>query len=110
MSQHERDAIATVQNDCDDGCAHCRFPGIRWPASPDGYNDCSYVERCDSCERYESDEAAAKFLAAELGVRWGYAYREADPKTDDDIRWEPAENDGLDYSGWSCFIDRPERD
>lgn len=107
----ETDAIENErgENICE-GCYHCAFPGIRWPASPDGYSDLSYVDRCDYCERYDGDESAAKFLAEKLDVRWGYAYREADPKTDEDIRWEPAEEDGLRYDGWSCFIDRPERD
>jgi hypothetical protein len=96
-------------NTCE-GCSHCRFPGVRWPASPDGYDDLSYVDRCDYCERYDGDESAAKFVAGQLGVRWGYARRDADPKTDADIRWAPPENDTRDYTGWSCFIDRPERD
>lgn len=93
-----------------DGCEHTQFPGIRWPASPDGFNDLSYVEKCDECGTYESDEAAAKHLAQHFGVRWGYARRDADPKTDADIRWEPTENDGLSYTGWSALIDRTERD
>lgn len=93
------------KNVCE-GCFQCAFPGIRWPASPDGYSDYSYVDRCDYCERYKSDEAAAKFLAEKLGVRWGYAEREHP----ENIRWAPAEDDDRDYTGWSCFIDRPERD
>jgi hypothetical protein len=94
-----------------EGCEHTDFPGIRWPASPDGCDDLSYVEKCDECATYESDEAAAEHLAQHFGVRWGYARRAAyPPKTEADIRWRPPKNDGLDYTGWSAFIDRPERD
>lgn len=95
----------TPTNGCE-GCWHCQFAGIRWPASPDGFQDLSYVDRCDSCELYDDDEEAATALAEHFGVRWGYAYR-TDPTQ---IRWEPASDDGLNYTGWSCFIDRPERD
>lgn len=105
----ESEAIDGDTNVCE-GCWHCDFPGIRWPASPDGYQDLSYVDRCDYCKRYESDEDAAKFLSDHFNVGWGYAYRESLPKTDDDLRWSPAEDDDLDYTGWSCFIVRPERD
>ena len=93
-----------------EGCSGCQYPGIRWPASPDGISDLSYVERCDTCERYENDEDAAKHVAEQLGLRWGYAHRYAHPKTDDDIRWAPPGDDGLDYTGWSAFVDHPERD
>jgi hypothetical protein len=92
-------------NGCE-GCWHCEFPGIRWPASPDGFTDLSYVDRCDACQLYESDEDAAQALAQHYGVAWGYAER-TNPAN---IRWTPDENDGLDYTGWSAFIDRPERD
>lgn len=99
----------TDLNGCE-GCQHCKFAGIRWPASPDGFTDLSYVDRCDYCELYDSDEDAAKALAEHFGVRWGYAEREADPKTAENIRWEPATDDGLDYTGWSCFIEHDARD
>jgi hypothetical protein len=98
---------ATGLNGCE-GCHHCTYAGIRWPASPDGYNDLSYVDRCDTCELYDSDEDAAKALAKHLGLRWGYAYRTA--HDEHDIRWEPKENDGLSYTGWSAMIDHPARD
>jgi hypothetical protein len=95
-------------NGCE-GCQHCTYAGIRWPASPDGFSDLSYVDRCDYCEIYDSDEEAAKRLAEHLDVRWGYAYR-GGRGADEYIRWEPKENDGLDYTGWSCIIDHPARD
>ena len=106
---NEHKLTDTATNGCE-GCQHNLHAGIRWPASPDGYFDLSYVDRCDYCELYSSDEAAAKALAEHYGVRWGWAYRTAKPKTDEDIRWEPAEDDGLNYTGWSCFIDHPARD
>jgi hypothetical protein len=101
-------------NGCE-GCQHCVYAGIRWPASPDGCEDLSYVDRCDYCEIYDSDEDAAKALAKHLDVRWGYAYREIEdysdnPRPESTIRWEPEQDDGLDYTGWSCFIDHEARD
>ena len=97
-------------NGCE-GCQHSTYAGIRWPASPDGYNDLSYVDRCDYCEIYDNDEEAAKALAKHLGVRWGYAYRETPaPKDEASFRWEPDEADGLSYTGWSCIIDHEARD
>jgi hypothetical protein len=98
-------------NGCE-GCQHCTYAGIRWPASPDGFTDLSYVDRCDYCEIYDSDEACAKKLAEHLDVRWGYAYRgyAKDVSNSEYIRWEPKEGDDLDYTGWSCFIDHPARD
>lgn len=94
------------ENGCE-GCSHCLFPGIRWPASPDGFSDRSWVERCDTCELYGGDEEAAKAVAGHFGVRWGWAERAVE---DGEIRWEPPEGDGPDYSGWSVFIDHPARD
>lgn len=106
----------TDTNGCE-GCWHSLHAGIRWPASPDGFTDLSYVDRCDYCELYESDEEAAKALADHYGVRWGYGDREAicaaeqgDPTLRVNIRWAPEEDDGLDYTGWSAFIDHPARD
>lgn len=114
FEQKNREAIWELENTINqdgenvcEGCWHCHFPGIRWPASPDGYQDLSYVDRCDYCERYESDEEAAKFLAAKFNVRWGYADRVQIPKV---IRWEPPQDDNNSYAGWSCFIERTERD
>lgn len=54
-------------NACE-GCAHCPFPGVRWPASPDGFRDKSYVERCDACETFMDDEQAARFVADQLNT------------------------------------------
>jgi hypothetical protein len=30
------------------------------------------VQRCDECDRYEGDEAAAQALAQQWGTTWGY--------------------------------------
>lgn len=45
-----------------EGCDGHVFPGIRWPTivGNDGSRD--WVERCDRCERYDSDDAAAQAL------------------------------------------------
>lgn len=106
---NDLDMAALGLNGCE-GCQHCTYAGIRWPASPDGFTDLSYVDRCDHCEIYDSDEAAAKALAKHLDVLWGYAEREVVGKTSDNIRWEPEADDGLDYTGWSAFIDHEARD
>lgn len=96
----------TGENACE-GCWHCLFAGIRWPGSPDGSTDRSYVDRCDSCEIYSSDEEAAKALASHFGVRWGWANRY---EPEGEVRWEPLEDDGLDYTGFSAFIEHDARD
>ena len=41
-----------------EGCCGHTIPGVRWPTSPSGYADHEYVERCDTCRRYGSDEEA----------------------------------------------------
>lgn len=62
---------ATGNNVCQ-GCAHTGFPGIRYPATPDGDNSRPYVERCDYCERYERDlDAALHLVANGVGVNIG---------------------------------------
>lgn len=45
-----------------EGCEGCIYPGIRWPAATNGDSSRSWVERCDTCERYDSDDAAAEYL------------------------------------------------
>lgn len=50
-------------------CPSGDLAGIHWPADPDGFDPpdgWSWVERCDSCNRYLDDETAAKRLN-ELG-------------------------------------------
>ena len=52
---------------CDRICEGCDGSGIRWPATPscvlpatdDGW---FVVERCDTCQKYEDDLAAAEAL------------------------------------------------
>jgi hypothetical protein len=45
-----------------EGCEHEVFPGIRWPSTVHGDDSREWVERCDRCERYESDTEAAEQL------------------------------------------------
>lgn len=45
-----------------EGCEGHVFPGIRWPTSCNDDDSREWVERCDKCERYESDEDAAMAL------------------------------------------------
>ncbi len=41
-----------------EGCEMHTIGGVRWPTSPDGRTDHEYVERCDRCQRFASDEEA----------------------------------------------------
>jgi hypothetical protein len=45
-----------------EGCQDCIFPGIRWPSNVNGDDSREWVERCDKCERYDSDAEAAAAL------------------------------------------------
>lgn len=40
--------------------------GFIWPIASDSMDDHYYIERCDNCDRFESDEEAADFVAAKL--------------------------------------------
>lgn len=40
--------------------------GYVWPMNSNMRDDHYYVERCDACERFDSDQAAADFIAARL--------------------------------------------
>lgn len=52
-----------------EGCSgHAGPPGVRWPTAPNGDGSRQWVERCDTCERYDSDETAA---SAVLGIYRG---------------------------------------
>lgn len=112
---------ARADNDCE-GCKHCQFPGIRWPSSPDSNTDQSFLEKCDYCERYESDADAAIALVEALGgnIRIGCAMRAnyTGLPWNDAVRWFPEggsakeinESDLWPCSGYSLCVDRPERD
>jgi hypothetical protein len=65
-------------------CPSGELAGIRWPADPDGFDPpegWSWVERCDSCNRYPDDESAAKHLN-ELGHGTEYRYFDRDTLED----------------------------
>lgn len=47
-----------------EGCRGCVFPGIRWPTEANCDTDRSWVERCDQCGRYDSDDDAAEAIVA----------------------------------------------
>lgn len=52
---------------CPDGCeANEDIPGVRWPSETNGDDSHPYVERCDACQRYDSDDDAADALAEHL--------------------------------------------
>jgi hypothetical protein len=42
-----------------EGCRHAAFQGIRWPAQTDGDGRWQWVERCDTCQLYDTDLDAA---------------------------------------------------
>lgn len=49
---------------------HNSYDGIHWPADPGGAAPpagWSWVQRCDACAAYDSDEDAAIVLTLELG-------------------------------------------
>jgi hypothetical protein len=46
------------------------FEGIRWPTASDGDASEDYVERCDTCEKYDTDNEAAAALVDLLGDRY----------------------------------------
>ena len=63
-------ALADPGNDCD-GCGtqgSPGMPGVLAPCLPDGDASHAFVERCDSCQRYASDEAAAISFATRAGL------------------------------------------
>jgi hypothetical protein len=57
-----------------EGCLHCQYAGIRWPASPDCDSSRSWVERCDTCERFDTDLDAAIWVAMCERVGAGIAH------------------------------------
>ena len=52
------------------GMFNCGISGILVGAPQD--NGCRYGERCDTCERFDSDEAACKEFAGLRGRRCSY--------------------------------------
>lgn len=50
-----------------EGCENEIFPGIRWPTRANDDGSHQWVERCDSCERFDSDEEAAEWLVETYG-------------------------------------------
>lgn len=53
-------------NDCD-ACGDT-MPGVLAPMLPDGDDAHPFVQRCDSCNRHEDDEAAATALGGRAGL------------------------------------------
>lgn len=54
-------------------CDGDTFPGILLPASHDDNTDYAWVQRCDQCSLFSSDDHAAFFVARKLGLEVGYA-------------------------------------
>lgn len=62
-----------------EGCEGTPFPGIRWPTAANGDESRSWVERCDTCERYDSDRDAARALRDNYYEQDEYEFGEAYP-------------------------------
>jgi len=54
------------------GCATL-VPGALWPWAPNGDDSLPWVERCDECQVFDSDEAAAQAIAEAIGARVMFA-------------------------------------
>lgn len=63
------------------GMFNCGIPGILAGEPQD--NGCRYIERCDTCERFDSDDAACDEFAR---IRGGSCGRDPDAK----VVWLPA--------------------
>lgn len=50
-----------------EGCADCQVRGVHWPAVSNRDNSRSWIDRCEQCQRFSSDLAAAEHLL-ELGL------------------------------------------
>lgn len=74
----------------------CDCDGEPVPGAWIGMNDRDEVQRCDDCERFDSDEAAADAVAAavgggavglvRVGAGWAYVLRDSRRMTAEDIR------------------------
>lgn len=54
-------------------CDNNLVPGALWPMDTNGDNSHDWVERCDMCERFDNDDAAARAVAAKVGGIVNYA-------------------------------------
>lgn len=62
-----------------EGCDGHPFPGVRWPTAANDDDSREWVERCDRCERFETDEAARDHLIEVYGGATPYTTGEAIP-------------------------------
>jgi hypothetical protein len=79
---------ALICETCGSGC------GYRWPTASNDRNNHYYVERCDACDRFESDHEAQEFLLKRLRELWA-----------DDIKliWGVADVGGMDLQPYIDF-------
>lgn len=60
-------------NTCE-GCSDCEIPGVRWPTAAADDDSRFWVERCDLCERYNTDaEAASAVVVAHPELQFSLA-------------------------------------
>ena len=64
-------------------CLNSKYPGTLWPMESrlhdDGTRKHNYIQKCDDCDLFKDDAAAAFFLSAVLGIHiqqdeYGYWY------------------------------------
>lgn len=48
-----------------EGCEGHVIPGVRWPTAANSDETHQWVERCDTCDRYATDDEAAQRLVVE---------------------------------------------
>jgi hypothetical protein len=62
-----------------EGCEGHVFPGVRWPTTVNADSSREWVERCDRCDRYESDGDAAQAVRHSYPTDAVSAWGEARP-------------------------------
>lgn len=60
---------------CEHPLTHSPVPGVLWPVVTNSDSTHLWVARCDTCQRYEDDFAAAIALANHLD-KWGVSHTE----------------------------------
>lgn len=50
-----------------EGCEGCTIPGVRWPTATNSDDSHDWIERCDTCELYGTDEDAYQRVLDEYG-------------------------------------------
>jgi hypothetical protein len=73
--------------ECDLPSYSDRFRGVLYPCESDGDGSAPFVERCDTCERFDCDEDAARWVAEQTDGIVVMVLLYGDVKRG---RWQPA--------------------